>query len=181
MKQKITYEVRPGCCNMIAVAFFFLLFSLFFFAQSAFAVCPVCTLAVGAGIGLSRYFGVDDIITGLWIGAMIIASGLWLATFLERKKVAVPNREVISTIAMLILIVAPLYLKDFFGNPLNKVLGVDKLALGIFLGLVTFIISQGIENFLRRKNQGTVYFPYQKVIVPVSLLLVLSLALYLTI
>lgn len=33
------------------------------------AVCPVCTVAVGTGVGLSRWLGVDDTITGLWLGA----------------------------------------------------------------------------------------------------------------
>ena len=40
-----------------------------FFAIPAKAICPVCTVAVGAGIGLSRWLGIDDSITGLWIGA----------------------------------------------------------------------------------------------------------------
>ena len=43
------------------------------FAKQALAVCPICTIAVGAGVGLSRYFGVDDAITGLWVGGLIVS------------------------------------------------------------------------------------------------------------
>ncbi len=45
-------------------------------------MCPVCTIAVGAGIGLSRWLGVDDLISGLWIGGLIVSligmTILWL-------------------------------------------------------------------------------------------------------
>jgi len=45
-------------------------------------MCPVCTVAVGAGIGLSRWFGVDDLVSGLWIGGLIVSligmTFLWL-------------------------------------------------------------------------------------------------------
>ncbi len=41
---------------------------LFLGANSAQAICPICTIAVGAGVGFSRYLGIDDTIAGLWIG-----------------------------------------------------------------------------------------------------------------
>ena len=37
-------------------------------ALPAQAVCPVCIVAVGAGLGLSEYLGIDDTIAGVWIG-----------------------------------------------------------------------------------------------------------------
>jgi len=37
----------------------------FLFAEKALAVCPICTVAVGAGVGLSRWLGIDDTIN--WI------------------------------------------------------------------------------------------------------------------
>ena len=30
------------------------------YGTKALAICPVCTVAVGAGIGLSRWLGIDD-------------------------------------------------------------------------------------------------------------------------
>ena len=34
--------------------------------SAAGAVCPVCTVAVGAGLEGARLLGVDDVITGIW-------------------------------------------------------------------------------------------------------------------
>jgi hypothetical protein len=45
-------------------------FAGLFFAETASAICPLCTIAVGAGVGLSRWIGVDDAVTGLWIGGL---------------------------------------------------------------------------------------------------------------
>ncbi|MBU2577676.1 hypothetical protein KKA69_02480 [Patescibacteria group bacterium] len=55
---------------------------LFFISGPVFqveAVYPVCTITVGAGLGISRWLGIDDSIPGLWIGGLILSSGLWLA------------------------------------------------------------------------------------------------------
>jgi uncharacterized membrane protein YhdT len=61
------------------------------------------------------------------------------------------------------------------GHPQNKFLGIDKLIFGIFSGTIIFLISILFENYLRKKNQGKVYFKFQKVLIPVLFLLVLSL------
>jgi hypothetical protein len=29
------------------------------------AVCPVCTIAIASGVGLCRYLGIDDLVSGL--------------------------------------------------------------------------------------------------------------------
>ena len=44
-------------------------------AGKALALCPVCAIAVGAGIGVSRWLGVDDTITGVWVGGLIVSFG----------------------------------------------------------------------------------------------------------
>jgi hypothetical protein len=36
-------------------------------------VCPVCTIAVAGGVGLCRYLGIDDLISGAWIGALLFS------------------------------------------------------------------------------------------------------------
>jgi len=43
------------------------------FAKKALAVCPICTVAVATGIGFSRWLGIDDTITGLWIGGLTVS------------------------------------------------------------------------------------------------------------
>lgn len=37
------------------------------------AICPVCTVAVGTDVGLCRWLGIDDVLSGIWIGGLIIS------------------------------------------------------------------------------------------------------------
>ncbi len=53
--------------------------------MSAQAVCPVCIVAVGAGLGLSEYLGIDDSIAGVWIGGMLIALSTWTISYCDKK------------------------------------------------------------------------------------------------
>ncbi|HOM68532.1 MAG TPA: hypothetical protein PLA57_01965, partial [Candidatus Paceibacterota bacterium] len=55
--------------------------------DNAIAVCPVCTLAVGAGLGLSRWLKIDDLVSGLWVGALIVSLTFWTDDFLKKKKI----------------------------------------------------------------------------------------------
>lgn len=54
---------------------------------SAYAICPICTIAVGAGVGLSRWLGVDDTISGIWIGGLAISSIWWTINWLNSKHI----------------------------------------------------------------------------------------------
>ena len=77
--------------NNLKIFLFALLTILIFDLQKTFAVCPICTVAIGAGVGFTRYIGIDDTITGLWIGGFIVSSGLWLASFLKNKNTLYRN------------------------------------------------------------------------------------------
>ncbi len=138
------------------------------------AVCPICIVAVGAGLGISRYIGIDDAVTGVWIGGLIVASGLWFATVIENKKWKVPYPEVISVVSFLVLTIIPMYIGKIIGHPGNKLWGVDKILLGTVAGSITFILSVYLDKALRKTNNGEVYIYYQKVILPVLLLTIMS-------
>ena len=47
--------------------------------SAADAVCPVCTVAVGAGLEGMRLLGVDDVITGIWAGGLTLSLFFWTA------------------------------------------------------------------------------------------------------
>jgi len=146
---------------------------------SAKAVCPICTVAVCAGVGFSRWIGVDDTVTGLWIGGLAVSVSLWTINWLSGKNIKFFGRQPLIFFLYYLLIIWPLYSFQFVGNPLNKLWGIDKLILGIAIGTIGFFIGIWLDKYLRRKNNGQVYFPFQKVIVPVSLLAILSLVFYL--
>jgi len=66
------------------------LLALFAFPTPARAVCPICTVAVGAGLGISRWIGIDDSVTGVWVGGLILSSGLWMADWVKKKGWKIP-------------------------------------------------------------------------------------------
>ena len=150
-------------------------------ANSAKAVCPVCVVAVGAGVGLCRWLGIDDTISGLWIGALLVALSLWTIFELEKKGWTFKFYKSIIFAAYYLMTVWPLLSFNIMGHPLNKLWGVDKILLGIATGTVVFFFSVFLNGFLEKKNNGKVYFYYQKVIIPVILLSISSLIFYIII
>lgn len=148
-------------------------------AAKAVPICVICTAAVGAGVGLSRWLGVDDSIAGLWIGGLAVSITLWTINWLGGKNIKFFGRQPLIFIIYYASIIWPLYHYNIIGHPLNKLWGIDKLLLGIIIGTVGFIVAISFNEYLKKKNGGRVYFPFQKVIIPVGLLAILSLALYL--
>jgi len=143
------------------------------------AVCPVCTVAVGAGLGLCRFLGIDDTITGVWIGGLILSSGLWLADWIGKKGWKIPYPEIFSIVLMILFVIPPLYWSKMIGLPGNTFWGIDKLLLGALVGAVLFLLSVWTDKFLRQKNSGRVYIYYQKVILPIFYLTIASFIFYL--
>ena len=47
--------------------------------------CPVCTIAVGAGLDIARRLGVPDSIVGLWAGALLTLLGYWMLKWMDKK------------------------------------------------------------------------------------------------
>jgi hypothetical protein len=146
---------------------------------SAQPVCPVCTVAVCAGLGLARWLKIDDTITGLWIAGLLIAVVGWTVKFFEKKNWRFQGRSMIIALFFYLSVLIPLYLTKMIGDPLHRLWGVDKLIIGVLVGSIGFALSLWLHGWLKRKNNGKVYFPYQKVIIPVGALLILSLIFYL--
>jgi len=153
--------------------------TLLLFPAKAYAVCPLCTIAVGAGLGLSRALGIDDLITSLWIGALIISSGLWLGDWLARKKVSLPYSKLIAVLGMYIITLPFLYITHIFGIVGNTLFGIDKIVLGISFGSLLFLLAVLSDSLLRRRNNGKVVVYYQKVLLPLLYLTLASFILYL--
>jgi hypothetical protein len=150
------------------------------FAKKALAVCPICTVVVGAGIGLSRWLGIDDSITGLWIGGLIVSIIAWTISWLAKKKINFRGRDIIVVVGYYLFTIAPLYFMKVIGNPLDSLCGcgLDKLLLGIIVGSSAFYFGASWYYFLKEKNGGHAYFPFQKVVMPISPLIILSIVFY---
>lgn len=154
-----------------------------FFAKKALAVCPLCAIAVSAGVGFSRWFGVDDSITGLWIGGLIVSMITWTISWLDKKNIHFKGKEILTIIGYYALTIIPLYYYGIMGgvqNSLFPLFGfhIDKLAIGIITGSVGFYFGASWYYELKEKNQGKAYFPFQKVVMPVAPLIILSILFY---
>ena len=139
------------------------------------AVCPVCTIAVASGVGLSRYLGIDDIITGLWIGGLIVSMIMWTIGWLQKKHISFPGRNIIIILAYIALVVLPLYFSGFFSHEASCVCGINKLLLGIINGTLGFWTGAEWYTYLKIHHGNKAYFPFQKVVMPLLPLVILSL------
>ncbi|OGM29067.1 hypothetical protein A2962_04220 [Candidatus Woesebacteria bacterium RIFCSPLOWO2_01_FULL_39_61] len=167
---------------------FFLVFSLlppsyFLLLPSvARAVCPICTVAVGAGLGLSRYLGIDDAVSSIWIGGLILSSSLWLTDWLKKRFVHLRG-EIGShlgyyvTAFMYLIVLVPLWFSKVIGHPYNTILGIDKILFGTTLGSIMFLVGIWADKKVR-KTKAKQLFQYQKVVFPVVSLVLTSLLLY---
>lgn len=141
--------------------------------------CPVCTVAVISGIGLSRWLGIDDSISGLWIGALLIVLSYWTTKWLNRKNINFKGLGLLTLVVYYISILIPLYLQDIAGHPFNKIWGIDKLVFGLIAGAAVFYSGVLLSDYLKKRNDGKAYFPFQKVVLPISPLIIISIVFYL--
>ncbi|KUK50174.1 MAG: transmembrane(s)proteins 13..35 [Parcubacteria bacterium 33_209] len=154
--------------------------SLFVFADKALAVCPVCTVAVASGVGASRSVGVDDLIIGLWVGALIVSMIMWTVDWLNKKNFKFKGLGILTAIGYFALVVLPLYTMDIIGNPLNSFCGcgIDKLLVGIIGGSIAFWFGAVWYEYLKERNNNKAYFPFQKVVMPILPVIILSIMFY---
>ena len=157
--------------------FLFLLSLIFVFPAKA--VCPICTVAVAGGLGISRWIGIDDAVMGIWVGGLILSSGFWLADWVSKKSWKIPYHKTLSVLLMIIFVLPPLYMAKMIGLANNTLWGIDKIVLGTIIGSILFFAGVKLDQYLRTTNEGKVYIYYQKVIAPVFLLTIGSFVLFL--
>src|SRR3989338_3908168 len=63
------------------------LLSLIAILPGVMAHCPLCTAATIVGVGVTRSLGWDDSIVGVFVGAMIVSSALWVNNILKRRNI----------------------------------------------------------------------------------------------
>ncbi len=146
---------------------------------SVLAVCPICTVFVAAGTGVLRAWGIDDSVTGLWYGGLIVSSTVWLIDWMTRRHIRFPFRGPIIAVAMYGLFVLPLYPYGIIGLAGNTLFGIDRFMLGIVLGSLVFLLAMSADSWMRRHtHEAKALFAYQTVVIPVVFLLVVSFILH---
>ena len=154
------------------------LISIFSATTANAVVCNLCVVAVGAGVGFSRWLGIDDSVTGLWVGGFIVAMISLTIKWLDKKSVNLKGKNILIIIAFYVLIIGLLFWQGIMGSPYNSIWGVDKLLFGIIMGSVIFYAVNAWYLKLKEKNGGKAYFPFQRIAMPVSSLAIVSFAFY---
>lgn len=142
---------------------------------AASAVCPVCTVAVGAGLEGARLLGVDDVITGIWAGGLTLSVFLWTAGWLKNRGVTSVFWQLFVPFVCYYGLLAMVYLMPGVSFGVNTLWGIDKFLLGIIVGTVCFWAGARWYVSIKRKNGGHAQFAFQKVVVPVSFLLIATI------
>lgn len=154
---------------MFYLTFLSILLLSLFFAPSSLAQCPVCIVTVGGGMILAEKLGIDSLLVNIWIGGLNTVIAYWLAPKIKNR--------VLSNPIILSLVLYGFTLFYFqFTNQIggDQVLGIDKILLGETIGLLAVITGNFINLYTKKKNNGKVLFYYQRVVFPLSLLIVFT-------
>jgi hypothetical protein len=141
-------------------------------------VCPVCTIAVTACVGLSRWLGIDDTISGVWMGGLLMSLSIWTVQWLNKKNIRFKGRKITVLLSYYLITIIPLYFINFIGQPYNKIFGIDKLVVGLIIGGISFYAGAKYYQYIKAKNNGHAYFPFQKVVMPIIPLIISSIIFY---
>ena len=165
-----------------------LIIPVLLFADLAIANCPVCAIAAGAGVAAARFYGIDDSIVGVFLGALIISSALWLNKWLKKKNFNI--REMVIVIISFLLFVVPFYFSGIIMN-IERVkampevysmfglgiFGMDKLLIGTIIGSLFVWGSFGLSGYIK-KTRGEALYPYQSISFMIMTLVILSVVLW---
>ena len=175
------YVLKGGkkSAKALVLVAFSLLASGVILPVKTYAVCPVCTIAVGTGLGLSRTLGIDDTIMGVWAGGLTVSTIFWIIDWFNKRRKSSAVRDIIISIVTYLLVFVPLQLAGFMGHPLNTLWGIDKLFLGVIFGSIGFFLGARLHYYLKKQNGEKAVFPFQKVVVPISSMLILTIIFYL--
>jgi hypothetical protein len=108
----------------------------------------------------------------------------WTLNWLNKKNIKFKFQAIITVLSYYALIIIPFYYSGIIGGANNNVLCwcglyLDRLLLGIIVGSSAFYFAASWYEYMKEKNNGRAYFPYQKVAMPVGILIILSLIFFL--
>ena len=137
--------------------------------------CPVCTVAIVGSLTIARKLGVDDSIVGLWLGALLAMLGYWTIRFLDKRNWFFPGYRIWSMLVCLAMVGA-VYIKELTYTPriILNVFNLDPFLFSTLLGFITLILGVKFYAWMKAKNGGHAHFPFEKVFVPIALLILIN-------
>jgi len=148
-----------------------------FFTLKSFAnpACAVCTVAIGASLEIARQLGVDDCVIGVWAGAFLSILGYWAIRWFDKKGWAFYGRDWMLMI-LSIATIGFVYINELTYKPI--IIGIfymDSFLFATITGALSFIIGMKFYEWMKMKNGGHAHFPFEKVVVPFLIVLIVSL------
>ena len=148
------------------------------FVGVADAVCPVCTIAIGAGLEGMRMLGVKDIITGIWAGGLTMSLIGWTANYMRKHNVRNVIWYILNVVVYISLLAGVYFVP--VDHPIvkwweNCMWGIDQFLLGIIVGSVTFILMEVWYSHIKKNHGGHAQFPFQKVVMPFGGLMLMTI------
>lgn len=157
--------------------FILFLSASFLFPLKALAnpACAVCTVAIGASVGIARKLGIEDSIVGLWAGALLTLLGYWTIIFFDKRNWHFFGR---NFLLMLISVgmIGFIYISEISYQPrvIWQIFYLDPILFSAILGMFIYIYSQKFYQWIKMKNGGHAHFPFEKVVLPIGLLILTS-------
>jgi len=133
---------------------------------------PICAIGIIGGLGISRWLGINDITLGLWIGALILSVSIQLDMYLSKKGKSFPYSFWVIFLGTSALSFLPI-LKTLIADP-SCIFGLPRVILGSILGALMLFIVDKINLLIIDRHNKKVYFYYQKVIIPIIGLIIIS-------
>ena len=144
----------------------------FAIAQACTVVCPV---ALSRCLAIAGKLGVPNEVIGVLFGALLAVLGYWLIQFFEKRNWNFPGRNVIL---MLLSLASVAFVYDntsltYEAKHYLYFLNIDSFLLATILGALTHIAGVHLYAWMKAKNGGHAHFPFEKVVVPIVLDLVM--------
>ena len=145
---------------------------------SVMAHCPLCTAATVAGVGVTRSLGWDDSIVGVFVGAMIVSSALWVNNIFKKRNMGGNTflRMGSITAVTFVLTVLSIYYAGIFG-PANtyRIFGMERILFGSLSGGVISFAAFFASDEIKKRNEGKILFSYQTMILTFGALILNAL------
>jgi len=171
-KKKSERKMRKAFMLTLAVAIAFI-----GVLPAVMAHCPLCTGATIVGVGITRSFGLDDSIVGVFVGGMIISTALWFNNVLKKRNIGTKGNEKLRLLSLIILTsiltLVTFYYAGLFGRGNEfRIFGIESILVGSFSGGILSLGAFYYSNYLKNKNGGKVLFNYQTMIISLIALIV---------
>lgn len=157
---------------MISLFPLFIFIFYFLFSAPTSAQCPVCIVTVGGGMFLAKRLGIDDFLVSLWIAGLNTAISFWIAPKIKSRFFGSP---IVFSFITYGLTLSYFIFTQQTGSISNQIIGLDKIIFGQTLGLFIWFLGIFVDRYSRKLHGGKILFPYQKVVFPVGILILLTI------